>query len=486
MTSITKNRDGSRPTIKRKSPAEMYDEGAEQSVLACILLESDRIREVGSLEPEYFGLESHGAIFRAMRRLYGRGKSVDVTTLAAQLDAEGELSAIGGRAYLTQLLESVPSASQIQEYAGIVCKQAVKRETVVAGTKLSELGYDSANLTTSEIFDRAVAIVKEIPRFETTENLPATWAEIDNALAPISWAWEGWLPRGFLTIVVSEGGQGKSLLALRLAGCFLRDDALPDGKQFTGANGLVLWCETEAAQALNLQRACDWRLPLAKLLTPFADPFADVRLDNSEHRNVVTQHLHRPDVAFMVVDSLRGSHERDENASEMFSITKFLAELARDTDKPILLTHHLSKVNAINAGGEITLDRVRGSTAITQTARVVWAVDTPDPRAKNKKRLAVIKSNLARFPDPIGFEITDSGMVFTAAPAAPRHETIGDRAVDLLHSLLADGPKPATVIKSEFEQAGISWQAANRAKDKLCIVSVKPGGVWHWSLPPRG
>ena len=70
-------------------------------------------------------------------------------------------------------------------------------------------------------------------------------------------------------------------------------------------------------------------------------------------------------------------------------------------------------------GESVDLERLRGSSAIVQTARMVWALDTPDPQAKTWKRLQVVKSNLAAFPAALGLSVSAEGVRFGLAPANP-------------------------------------------------------------------
>ena len=311
----------------------------------------------------------------------------------------------------------------------------------------------------------------------------ATWADLDNLIGPIKWLWKNWLPQGMLTIIAGELGVGKSIMALRIAACFLRGDPWPDGTPYTGETGAVLWCEAEAAQAINLSRAKAWGLPLDKIYTPFEDPLVDILLDDPNHREAIGAVARREEVLLIVVDSLRGATRRDENSSETIAVTKWLAELARDTDKPLLLSHHLRKKGAQDVGNKVTLDRLRGSSAIGQLARVIWAIDVPDPKDEETKRLSVIKNNLAPFPEPVGLSIDHEGLTFGHAPHEPHTETLQERAVRFLKMLLASGPVPSAKVEEEVEKAGLSPYAANRAKKKLGIVSIKPDGVWHWSFP---
>lgn len=310
-----------------------------------------------------------------------------------------------------------------------------------------------------------------------------TWADLQSMLGPIKFDWSSWLARGFLTIVAGASGNGKSILALRIAGCYLLGQNFPDGSDFTGETGAILWCEAEAAQALNLERATNWNYPLERIYTPFLDdPLMDIDLENEKHKKQLVDMASRTDVKMIIVDSLSGSnHKRRENDPEIMNITRWLAELSRDLRKPFILTHHLNKKREFDQD-EVTLDRLRGSSAIAQHARVIWAVDTPDKTDRDAKRLSVIKNNFARFPEPIGFKVNDDGIVFTDAPEPPHEESQLEKAVDLLLALLADKPMPSTWIEKEARGAGISWRTMNAAKKEMGIVSKRCSDGWYWGL----
>ena len=153
---------------------------------------------------------------------------------------------------------------------------------------------------------------------------------------------------------------------------------LPDGHEFDGPTGAILWAEAEAAQALNLERATNWKFPLDKIYTPFpSDPLLDINLNEPSHLGNLAYMAELPEVKLVVVDSLSGANlYKKESDTEVMKITAKLAALARDLQKPIV-RNHLNKKREFDLD-EITLDRVKGSSGIVQHARVIWAVDTPD------------------------------------------------------------------------------------------------------------
>lgn len=338
-----------------------------------------------------------------------------------------------------------------------------------------EITIDTALSGISEFYQPGIE-----PQFSDEPRKLSSYADLKKVIGPITWSWKSWLANALMLVIAAESGMGKSALMMWLARTYINRDPWPDGTPYTGKTGLVLWCESESAQALNLERAEKWGIPLDKLVFPMGDPMADFRLTNEHHKYALAEIAQRPEVVAIMIDSLSGADNRVERGTEDSGVIFWLASLARDSGKDLLISHHLRKRGLFD-GDNVTLDRVRGSSAIIQPARLVWALDTPDHQRKENMRLQVIKSNLAKFPQPLGMSINDNGFTFGAAPTAPRNETAVDKASDLLLSLLESGePVKVLELQDEFSGAAISWRAAERAKEKLHIISEKRGENWYW------
>lgn len=311
----------------------------------------------------------------------------------------------------------------------------------------------------------------------------ATWDDLAQVLDSIEWDWPGWLARGFLTMIAASQEMGKSILALRIAGCYVMGWPWPDGTEFMGERGCVVWAEGEAGQQLNIERAKVWGLDLSKIITPH-ETLDDFRFENEEHQQHLWHLMAQPHVKLGIIDSLSGIHLGKESDAEMQRIILPFAELTRDTSKVLILNHHLNKPPH-GQTDVLTLARVRGSGTITQTARIVWGIDTPEPHQPDTRRIKMLKTNLSAKPDPLGFTISDAGITFCEAPEEPRKETQVDRAADMLLGLLAKGPMRQPDVKERTLAAGISWRSTRRAKDRLKIVPKKESDGWYWGLPAR-
>lgn len=464
----------------------------ERGLLGCAILESEavlpQLREAG-IEAADFYKATHRVIFRAICQLDKGPDPVDINLLINHLEDKRTLTKAGGRFYILDLLDKAPTTALVAGYARQIKEKSIRRQLIEDGERIAGVGRDE-----TIDFKEATAKVRSI----TTSMMPTagpiggiaaggpgftTWEDFKPILHGITWAWDGWLPDGFVVILGGEPGCGKSALALQIAATFIRGDDWPDDTPYSGGKGSILWCESESAQAINFDRAKKWKIPLEKIRVPNrTDPLSDVRLDDPEIFSEIERNAHDNEIRFIVVDSFSGAHSADENSTEVLAIVKELARLARDTKKPILIIHHLRKRSKFDTG-EITLDRFRGSTSIVQPTRVVWALDTPDLSQKERKRLYVIKNNLTRFPDRIGFDIGEGGIEFGEVPEVPHEETQTDKAADLLLALLGEQPTTVSQLQEEAKGLGVSWKTMTRAKKKLNIVAIRKEHGWIWSLP---
>ena len=95
---------------------------AEKSILGAVLLDKEAIIKIAEfLLPEHIYDPKHGEIYSAVMELFDEGLPVDIVTLSDRLKAKRKLTKVGGRAYLTELAESVPTAAHAEEYGLVLC-----------------------------------------------------------------------------------------------------------------------------------------------------------------------------------------------------------------------------------------------------------------------------------------------------------------------------------------------------------------------------
>ena len=244
-----------------------------------------------------------------------------------------------------------------------------------------------------------------------------TWEDLESEYASVSWQWQGWLPNGYLTMLAADPGIGKSMFALSVA-----DKLMRGGKWFDGVHdanhtddGLILWVECEAGEPFHLMRAKKLGADTSRFMTMRAvnESVRTPALTDPNDRQRFSEMMRSEFVSMGVIDSLSGAILGvDENTAEVGKVVQWLSEQARDTAKPILLIHHMNKsaMRTRNSDTPPSMADLRGSTAIPQHCRVIWAMDCPqgDP---TRLRLTCIKNNLAPRPNPVPLLIHPDGYI---------------------------------------------------------------------------
>lgn len=123
-----------------KVPPHSFE--AEQSVLWSLLIDKDGFFLIGDLlGVEDFYEEGHAFIYEAMRDLYKLNKPIDLITVKEKLTDKNRLDKVGGITYLTELVDVVPTSSNIYEYGTIVKNKAVLRRLIKAWNDIIAQGY---------------------------------------------------------------------------------------------------------------------------------------------------------------------------------------------------------------------------------------------------------------------------------------------------------------------------------------------------------
>lgn len=115
---------------------------AEQSVLGSLLLDNSTWEGVAEkITDADFYHPDHRLIFRAINHLQNQDQPIDVITVAEELEERGQIEKAGGRNYLNQLSNSIPSAENSAAYAQIVWERAQQRRLIDASSKIIDRAY---------------------------------------------------------------------------------------------------------------------------------------------------------------------------------------------------------------------------------------------------------------------------------------------------------------------------------------------------------
>ena len=135
---------------------------AEQAALGSMLLQEDAILHgVDILRPEDFYKKSHQIIFKCILELFEKSRGVDLVTLTEELNRVNLLEEIGGVTYLTNLINSVPTAANIEYYIKIIEEKSILRNLINSATKIISMGYEEKE-DAKVLLDKAEHLVFEI------------------------------------------------------------------------------------------------------------------------------------------------------------------------------------------------------------------------------------------------------------------------------------------------------------------------------------
>ena len=143
-----------------KLPPQNLD--AEMAVLGSMLLDEEAVSiSAEKLDAACFYKDIHRKIFQAISDLYNANKAVDLITLADVLKRDGVLDEIGGASYLTSLANAVPTAANINHYAGIVREKYILRTLINNSTKIITVCHESEG-NIAEVVDTAEKLIFEV------------------------------------------------------------------------------------------------------------------------------------------------------------------------------------------------------------------------------------------------------------------------------------------------------------------------------------
>ncbi|PIU98253.1 replicative DNA helicase, partial [Candidatus Wolfebacteria bacterium CG03_land_8_20_14_0_80_40_12] len=118
---------------------------AERSVLGALMLDKNAIIRMADLITDNdFYQPANSKIFEAILELFEKNEPIDVMTVSKKLKDKNQFDDVGGLTYLTDLINSVPTAAHISYYAKIVRQKKVLRDLIKASSEINEKVFDTA------------------------------------------------------------------------------------------------------------------------------------------------------------------------------------------------------------------------------------------------------------------------------------------------------------------------------------------------------
>jgi replicative DNA helicase len=394
---------------------------AEQALLGSVMVRESALHDViEKIRPEMFYDSKHGQIYEGMLDLFSDGTQIDLLSLSDKLEARDELTDIGDSEYLTELVNTVPSASNIEHYADIVFKKYILRQLIQAGDEVSQLGFqedgeledilDEAEKTLYDVTDEDsrnnfVALSGELEEaFERLERLnqsdnelrgiPTGFPKLDNKLSG--------LQKSDMVVLAARPSMGKTSLALDIA----RQTSTTHD-----ASVCLFSMEMSSQQLVDRMLAAEsrvdaWKMRTGKIRTD--DDFQNIRdalgslsqsnmfIDDTPGNNIirmrsVARRLKREeDLDLIIVDYLQliqptgRAKNSDSMVFQITEISRDLKILAKELEVPVLVLSQLSRA-VEKRQGRPKLSDLRDSGSIEQDADVVMFIHNDDKYKDNEE-----------------------------------------------------------------------------------------------------
>jgi len=414
----TQNKNTDKDSSVRMPPQNIE---AERSVLGSLMLDSNSIIRVADiLSGSDFYRANHRLIYKTMVDLFEKNEPIDFLSVSARLKEKGTLDDVGGASYLTELVNSVPTASNVAHYANLVQKKAVLRNLIDASHHISELGYQEHD-DVSALLDDAERKIFGISQNSVRQNiipvktaLDEAWERIDR-LHKNSGELRG-VPTGFkdldnllsglqqsdLIILAARPSVGKTALALDIARHAAVDNNIPVA---------IFSLEMSVQQLTDRFISSEAHVDLYKLrtgkLSVEGEDFIKIRdsldklskapifIDDGSATTILQmramarrlQAEHK--LGLIIVDYLQliqPQRPTDSMVQHITEVSRSLKALARELNVPVLALAQLSRAVEQRHPPIPRLADLRDSGSIEQDADVVMFIYREDKYKQNSER----------------------------------------------------------------------------------------------------
>tara|TARA_B100000745_G_scaffold292473_1_gene233373 strand:+ start:31921 stop:33297 length:1377 start_codon:yes stop_codon:yes gene_type:complete len=394
---------------------------AERALLGAIMIKPTAMYDVADLmAPDSFYAAKHGDIFENMLALFNKGEPIDLVTLAGRLESQKKLESIGGRGYLSELVNAAPAATNAAHYAQVVKAKQIHRALIEAAEHIGELGYKE-DAEIEALLDEAQSMVFHIANTSTLQKFTSIGDELKDAWKRLEHLQENKdtlrgihtgfrdldnLLAGFqksdLIILAARPSVGKTSLALDIA----RQTSIQHGNA-VGIFSLEMSAQQLTDRMLATEAKVDsWKLRTGRLSSDeeydqlrngmdrlsSAPIYIDDKSDRSvlQMRSIARRLKAEKGLALIIVDYLQlimpgATRQSDSMVQQVTEISRSLKGMARELDVPVLALSQLSRA-VEQRGGTPRLSDLRDSGSIEQDADVVMFIHREDRTNENSDR----------------------------------------------------------------------------------------------------
>ena len=376
---------------------------AEQALLGSIIINPDSFDKIGGMiTVDDFYLEEHKHIYSALVKMYMQSKIIDTVTLVNALVEQGDRDEAGGIQYISLIANSVPSVSNVKDYARIVKDKSTLRRIISICDDISGDAYDETSAVRT-IVDNAEQKIFDISHNNETKDFRhirdilqnvyqeiETLAETNGAVTGSKTGFSGLdkmlvqMGKGDLVIVGARPGMGKTSFAMNIA-----TNVAKNSKKSVAIFSLEMSGEQLVTRILSSEALVDsHRLRTGQLKTEDWDNIAgvisnlsgcDIYIDDTSAMTTteMKSKLRRiPNLGLVVIDYIglmQSTTNTDNRAQQVGEISRNLKIMAKDFGIPIICCAQLNRGTESRAGEgkKPTLADLRDSGSIEQDADIV-------------------------------------------------------------------------------------------------------------------
>ncbi len=420
MTEYPPPEDTTAPTTPAAVP---HSREAEEAVVGAVFINPEVYYDVAQfLSADDFYIHRHKWIWEAFTSLHEQRVPIDLLTVSDELDRRGQLGEIGGPAYLTSLVNQVPSSLNAESYGRIVEGYSIRRKMITAANQIASVAYNEQtnvedvmdeaekavfnvserrlkhdlepiSSVLSEYYDRIDDLAK---RPDDIHGVPTGFLDLDKMLT-------GLQPSDLL-IIAGRPGQGKTGFLLSIA-----KNAGLTHKKHVAIFSLEMSNEQVVQRLIAQETGIDsQRLRTGKLhdtewplFTHAIEVFGDthIYLDDTPaitplQLRTKCRRLHMEfGIDLVIIDYLQlmgGDTRNDNRVQEVSYISRNLKILARELNVPVLAAAQLSRAVEQRSDKRPVLSDLRESGSLEQDADIVMFIYRPDQYEKD-----TVKQNVA-------------------------------------------------------------------------------------------
>ncbi|MDA0976993.1 MAG: replicative DNA helicase [Proteobacteria bacterium] len=383
---------------------------AERSVLGGLMLDDNAWDAVSSrVSADDFYRSDHRIIFRCMTALVEQNKPLDIITISEALEDVGELDNVGGLAFISDLAESTPTASNIHAYAEIVRERATVRSLISVAHEIADSGFNPDGRSSAELIDEAESkvfrisdnrpssggpesvrplLTKAVERIDLLFQTKGALTGVSSGFRDIDEITTGLQPSD-LIVIAGRPSMGKTAFMMNIAESAVISGGKPvlvfsmempadslvlrmlsslgridQGKIRTGQLGDDDWPRLTSAVTLLNDK------PLFIDDTPALTP-NEVR---SRARRVAREHGPLGMILIDYLQLMRVSGTVENRAGEISEISRSLKAIAKEFDCPLIAGSQLNRGLEQRPDKRPVMSDLRESGAIEQDADVIMAI----------------------------------------------------------------------------------------------------------------